>query len=70
MAEGGNVYFEEHKESRDLGRLALRGGAVAIQFDNGGLQAGRIGRGGRTTRNLTKTRLARLKIGGVSLADR
>ena len=26
MAEGAAAYFEDHKESRDLGRLALRGG--------------------------------------------
>jgi PST family polysaccharide transporter len=34
------VYFEDHKESRDLGRLALRGGAVsvAVQYGNGVLQ--------------------------------
>src|SRR6266550_6955752 len=40
MAEGVGVYFEEHKESRDLGRLALRGGAVsvAMQYGNGTLQ--------------------------------
>src|SRR5499433_836575 len=40
MAEGVRVYFEEHKESRDLGRRALRGGAasVAMQYVNGTLQ--------------------------------
>lgn len=40
MAEGVGVYFEDHKESRDLGRLALRGGAVsvAVQYGNGVLQ--------------------------------
>ena len=40
MAEGVGVYFEDHKESRDLGRLALRGGAtsVAMQYANGVLQ--------------------------------
>src|SRR5215470_8218712 len=40
MAEGVGVYFEEHKESRDLGRRALRGGAVsvAMQYGNGTLQ--------------------------------
>jgi O-antigen/teichoic acid export membrane protein len=40
MAEGAGVYFEDHKESRDLGRLALRGGAVsvAMQYGNGVLQ--------------------------------
>src|SRR5215472_466871 len=40
MAEGVGAYFEEHKESRDLGRRALRGGAVsvAMQYGNGTLQ--------------------------------
>ena len=40
MAEDVGVYFEEHKESRDLGRLALRGGTVfiAMQYGNGVLQ--------------------------------
>src|SRR5262245_7647609 len=40
MADSAGVYFEEHKESRDLGRLALRGGAisVAMQYGNGALQ--------------------------------
>src|SRR5262249_34343707 len=40
MAEGVRVYFVEHKESRDLGRRALRGGAasVAMQYVNGALQ--------------------------------
>lgn len=40
MAEGAKVFFEEHKESRELGRLALRGGAasVATQYSNGVLQ--------------------------------
>ena len=40
MAEGAEAYFEDHKESRDLGRLALRGGAasVAMQYGNGALQ--------------------------------
>src|SRR5262249_22581775 len=40
MAEGVAVYFEDHKESRDLGRLALRGGtaSVAMQYGNGVLQ--------------------------------
>src|ERR1700748_786375 len=34
------VYFEDHKESKDLGRLALRGGicSVATQYGNGVLQ--------------------------------
>jgi O-antigen/teichoic acid export membrane protein len=40
MAEGAEAYFEDHKESSDLGRLALRGGivSVAIQYGNGALQ--------------------------------
>jgi O-antigen/teichoic acid export membrane protein len=40
MADGVGAYFEDHKESRDLGRLALRGGAVsvAMQYGNGVLQ--------------------------------
>ena len=40
MAEGVEVYFEDHKESRDLGRLALRGGtaSVSMQYGNGVLQ--------------------------------
>jgi len=40
MAESAGAYFEEHKESRDLGRLALRGGtaSVAMQYGNGVLQ--------------------------------
>jgi O-antigen/teichoic acid export membrane protein len=40
MAEGAEAYFEDHKEARDLGRLALRGGivSVAMQYGNGALQ--------------------------------
>src|SRR5215813_7301133 len=40
MADGVGIYFEDHRESRDLGRLALRGGAVsvAMQYGNGVLQ--------------------------------
>ena len=40
MAKGVGAYFEDHKESRDLGRLAVRGGivSVAIQYGNGILQ--------------------------------
>src|SRR6516165_6653141 len=40
MADGVGVYFEDHKESCDLGRLALRGGtiSVAMQYGNGVLQ--------------------------------
>jgi O-antigen/teichoic acid export membrane protein len=40
MAQGVDVYFEDHQESGDLGRRALRGGviSVAIQYCNGVLQ--------------------------------
>src|SRR5262245_21928574 len=40
MTDGVGVYFEDHKESTDLGRLALRGGvtSVAMQYGNGALQ--------------------------------
>src|SRR6516164_3445967 len=40
MAEGAGTYFDDHKESSDLGRLALRGGiaSVAMQYGNGVLQ--------------------------------
>src|ERR1700736_4128965 len=40
MAEGVGVYFEDHREAKDLGRLALRGGivSVAMQYGNGALQ--------------------------------
>src|SRR5215469_17251229 len=40
MAESVGAYFEDHRETRDLGRLALRGGAVsvAMQYGNGVLQ--------------------------------
>jgi O-antigen/teichoic acid export membrane protein len=40
MVEGVGAYFEEHRESKDLGRLALRGGilSVAMQYGNGFLQ--------------------------------
>src|SRR5258707_11137295 len=40
MADGAGVYFEDHGESKDLGRLALRGGivSVAMQYVNGVLQ--------------------------------
>jgi PST family polysaccharide transporter len=40
MAEGAGIYFEDHRESSDLGRVALRGGAVsvAIQYGGGVLQ--------------------------------
>jgi O-antigen/teichoic acid export membrane protein len=40
MAEGVAVYFEDHRESNDLGRRALRGGIVSlvIQYGNAALQ--------------------------------
>jgi polysaccharide transporter, PST family len=40
MARGADVYFEDHQESADLGRQAVRGGivSVAMQYGNGGLQ--------------------------------
>src|SRR5258708_2120317 len=40
MAGGVGVYFEDHRESKDLGRLALRGGivSVAMQYGNGAFQ--------------------------------
>jgi len=40
MAKGAGAYFEDHKESGDLGRVALRGGivSVATQYGNGALQ--------------------------------
>src|SRR6478735_5655927 len=40
MAEGAVAYFEDHGESKDRGRLALRGGvaSVAMQYGNGFLQ--------------------------------
>jgi PST family polysaccharide transporter len=40
MAVGAEAYFEDHKESGDLARLALRGGivSVAMQYGNGVLQ--------------------------------
>src|SRR6516162_5038262 len=40
MAEGVGAYFEDHRESGDLGRVALRGGvvSVALQYGNGALQ--------------------------------
>jgi O-antigen/teichoic acid export membrane protein len=40
MAEAVGIYFEEHRESTDLGRRALRGGVVSlvIQYGNGVLQ--------------------------------
>jgi O-antigen/teichoic acid export membrane protein len=40
MAQGADAYFEDHQESGDLGRRALRGGmvSVAMQYGNGVLQ--------------------------------
>jgi PST family polysaccharide transporter len=40
MAQGSDAYFAEHRESGDLGRMALRGGvvSVAMQYGNGILQ--------------------------------
>src|SRR5215813_3088984 len=40
MAEEAGIYFEDHRESTDLGRRALRGGivSVAMQYGNGALQ--------------------------------
>jgi O-antigen/teichoic acid export membrane protein len=40
MAEGAGAYFEDHRVSKELGRLALRGGivSVAMQYGNGALQ--------------------------------
>lgn len=40
MAQSADTYFEDHRESEDLGRQALRGGfvSVAMQYGNGVLQ--------------------------------
>ena len=40
MVERVGVYFEDHGDSKDLGRVALRGGivSVAMQYGNGALQ--------------------------------
>ena len=40
MVERGEAYFDDHKELKNLGRLALRGGivALAMQYGNGALQ--------------------------------
>src|SRR6516162_4676525 len=40
MHERIGVYFEDHAESKDLGRRALRGGivSVAVQYGNAALQ--------------------------------
>jgi len=42
MSDGVAAYFEEHRESSDLGRRALRGGIVSviIQYGNAVLQIG------------------------------
>jgi O-antigen/teichoic acid export membrane protein len=40
MTQGAGAYFEDHSESKDLGRRALRGGfvSVAVQYGNAVLQ--------------------------------
>jgi O-antigen/teichoic acid export membrane protein len=40
MSEAVGAYFEDHRESKDLGRFALRGGivSVAMQYGNSALQ--------------------------------
>lgn len=40
MTKGVEAYFAEHRQSEDLGRLALRGGiaSIAMQYGNGALQ--------------------------------
>ena len=40
MGDAAAIYFEDHKESSDLGRLAVRGGiaSLAVQYGNGILQ--------------------------------
>ena len=40
MAQGAKAYFEDHQESKDLGRQAVRGGilSVATQYGGGALQ--------------------------------
>ncbi len=40
MAQGTESYFEDHQESKDLGRQAVRGGivSVATQYGNGAFQ--------------------------------
>src|SRR3954453_7290426 len=42
MSEAVAAYFEEHRESNDLGRRALRGGliSIVIQYGNSVLQIG------------------------------
>jgi PST family polysaccharide transporter len=36
MAEGVGAYFDDHRESSDLGRQALRGGVVSVAMQYGG----------------------------------
>jgi polysaccharide transporter, PST family len=36
MAQGAEAYFEEHQESKDLGRQAVRGGMVSVATTYGG----------------------------------
>ena len=40
LTQGIGLYFKDHSEPKDLGRLAMRGGivSVAMQYGNGGLQ--------------------------------
>ena len=40
MSESAHIYFEDHKASNDLGRVALRGGlvSVAMKYGSGALQ--------------------------------
>jgi O-antigen/teichoic acid export membrane protein len=40
MAKGADFYFKDHEESRELGRVALRGGVVSVAggYLNGVLQ--------------------------------
>ena len=40
MVGGAETYFDDHKELKDLGRLALRGGivSIAMQYGTGALQ--------------------------------
>jgi O-antigen/teichoic acid export membrane protein len=44
MVDSVDVYFEEHRESKNLGRVALRGGiiSVAMQYGNGALQVASV----------------------------
>lgn len=40
VSEGAEAYFEDHRESGDIGRVAVRGGIVSVvmQYGNGALQ--------------------------------